>query len=161
MLLWCIATGCLGQYIEELLLCEEEVLPFLPADAKACLMAVARRQVWCLFTRELPFLVCVVLSRADPLLQCLLNNAALDMLVDSNWTSLDVSDSSVTDAALQAALQTTPHLLSLDLTGCVVSQKTVRSLGTWCPQLQVLRIGALRCSTAVLLLGHQCNLAIQ
>ena len=38
-------AGCLGQYIEELLLCGAEVLPSLPPDAKASLLAIARRQV--------------------------------------------------------------------------------------------------------------------
>ncbi|KAL0036758.1 hypothetical protein WJX79_008838 [Trebouxia sp. C0005] len=108
--------GYLGQYIEELLLCGAEVLPFLPPDAKASLLAIARRQG-------------------------LLTDAALAMLVDSSWTSLDISESCVTDAGLQTALQTTPHLSSLDLTGCIVSLKTVRTLGSWCDQLQVLRIG--------------------
>lgn len=70
-----------------------------------------------------------------------MTSGALNLLVDSSWTSLDVSNSSVADTAVQAALQCTPHLLSLDLTGCAVSQRTVRSLGEWCPQLQVLRIG--------------------
>ncbi|KAA6424335.1 MAG: hypothetical protein FRX49_05547, partial [Trebouxia sp. A1-2] len=110
------AAGYLGQYIEELLLCGAEVLPFLPPDAKASLLAIARRQG-------------------------LLTDAALAMLVDSSWTSLDISESCVTDAGLQTALQTTPHLSSLDLTGCIVSLKTVRTLGSWCDQLQVLRIG--------------------
>jgi len=39
------AAGYLGQYIEELLLYGAEVLPFLPPDAKASLLAIARRQV--------------------------------------------------------------------------------------------------------------------
>ena len=38
-------AGYLGQYVEELLLCGAEVLPFLPPDAKASLLAIARRQV--------------------------------------------------------------------------------------------------------------------
>ena len=79
------------------------------------------------------------------LAQGLLTDAALAMLVDSSWTSLDISESCVTDTGLQTALQTTPHVLSLDLTGCIVSQKTVRSLGSWCTQLQVLRIGLFCC----------------
>lgn len=109
--------GCLGQYIEELLLCGQEVLPLLPPDAKACLMAIARRRG-------------------------LLDNKALEKLIDSSLTALDIAHSQVTDAALQNALQTTPNLLSVDVTGCQVSQRTVRSLGTWCPQLQVLRLGS-------------------
>lgn len=71
----------------------------------------------------------------------LIDDHAINLLLDSSWTTLDVADSSLTDRALQAALKTTPHLLSLDLKGSRVSQMTVRSLGTWCPQLQVLRIG--------------------
>lgn len=39
------AAGCLGQYIEELLEVGKEVLPMLPPDAKASLLAIARRQV--------------------------------------------------------------------------------------------------------------------
>lgn len=74
-------------------------------------------------------------------LQRLLDDSALEVLVDSSCTSLDLCDSSVSDHAVQNALQSTPHLMSLDLTGCNVSQQTVRSLGSWCPQLQVLRIG--------------------
>ena len=73
--------------------------------------------------------------------QGLLDSQALEMLIDSSLTALDIANSQVTDAALQNALQTTPNLLSLDVTGCQVSQRTVRSLGTWCPQLQVLRLG--------------------
>lgn len=38
-------AGCLGQYIEELLEAGQEVLPLLPPDAKASLLAIARRQV--------------------------------------------------------------------------------------------------------------------
>ena len=70
-----------------------------------------------------------------------MDSKALEMLIDSSLTALDISYSRVTDAALQNALQTTPNLLSLDVTGCQLSQRTVRALGTWCPQLQVLRLG--------------------
>ena len=140
------AAGYLGQYIEELLLCGAEVLPFLPPDAKASLLAIARRQVCLLVIPCLPNLIAFLLHEPFTFLaQGLLTDAALAMLVDSSWTSLDISESCVTDAGLQTALQTTPHLLSLDLTGCIVSQKTVRSLGSWCTQLQVLRIGLFCC----------------
>ena len=96
----------------------------------------------CLSSPCLPHLIACWLHEPFVFLaQGLLTDAALAMLVDSSWTSLDISGSCVTDAGLQTALQTTPHLLSLDLTGCIVSQRTVRSLGSWCDQLQVLRIG--------------------
>ena len=39
------SAGCLGQYIQELLEVGQEVLPLLPPDAKASLLAIARRQV--------------------------------------------------------------------------------------------------------------------
>lgn len=100
----------------------------------------------CLSSPCLPNLIAYWLHEPfDFWTQGLLTDAALAMLVDSSWTSLDISESCVTDAGLQTALQTTPHLSSLDLTGCIVSLKTVRTLGSWCDQLQVLRIGLFCC----------------
>jgi len=55
------AAGYLGQYIEELLLCGAEVLPFLPPDAKASLLAIARRQVCLLVIPCLPNLIAFLL----------------------------------------------------------------------------------------------------
>ena len=63
------------------------------------------------------------------------------MLTDGSWTCLDLHGSNVTDSGVQKALASTPELLLLDLTGCKVSHQTIRMLGSWCPQLQVLRIG--------------------
>ena len=38
-------TGCLGPYAQALLEHGQEVLPFLPPEAKSALLAIARRQV--------------------------------------------------------------------------------------------------------------------
>ena len=70
-----------------------------------------------------------------------MNDPALEALTDSSWTCLDLYSSNVTDSGVQKALASTPQLLLLDLTGCKVSLQTIRMLGSWCPQLQVLRIG--------------------
>lgn len=74
-------------------------------------------------------------------LQGLLDDSALALLIDSSWTCLDLYGSNVTDSGVQVALANTPQLLLLDVSGCKVSQHTIRKLGSWCPQLQVLRIG--------------------
>lgn len=83
----------------------------------------------------------ILVQTVQSCLQRLIDDSALDLLTDSSWTCLDLSDSIITDSAVQTALGRTPQLLSLDLTGCKVSQQTIRLLGSWCPQLQVLRIG--------------------
>lgn len=117
----------------------------LPMPKLRCWQLLEGRSV-CLLCPCLPNLIACWLREPHVFLaQGLLTDAALAMLVDSSWTSLDISESCVTDAGLQTALQTTPHLLSLDLTGCIVSQKTVRSLASWCDQLQVLRVGLFCC----------------
>lgn len=98
----------------------------------------------------------ILVQTVQPCLQKLLENSALDLLTDSSWTSLDLSDSIITDSAVQTALGRTPQLLSLDLTGCKVSQQTIRLLGSWCPQLQVLRIGWFVVSCLLLVSQEHC-----
>ena len=75
-------------------------------------------------------------------MQKLLDDSALAVLIDSSWTCLDLYGSNVSDSGVQQALGNTPQLLLLDLSGCKVSQQTIGKLGSWCPQLQVLRIGS-------------------
>lgn len=132
-------AGCLGQDIEELLDVGQEVLPLLPPDAKASLMAIARRQVGMWLLRFLLATSSILIVQYY--LQRLLDDSALALLIDSSWTCLDLYGSNVTDSGVQQALANTPQLLLLDLSGCKVSQQTIRKLGSWCPQLQVLRIG--------------------
>lgn len=77
------------------------------------------------------------------LIQGILTDQALQLLVDSTWTSLDVSFSTISDDGLRIAMQSLPNLLALDLTGCRVHPKTLQLLSEHCPQLQVLRLGIL------------------
>ena len=77
------------------------------------------------------------------LIQGILTDQALQLLVDSTWTSLDVSFSTISDDGLQSAMQSLPNLLALDLTGCRFHPRTLQLLSEHCPQLQVLRLGIL------------------
>lgn len=73
--------------------------------------------------------------------QGILTDQALKLLVDSTWTSLDLSFSTVSNASLQEALQSLPNLLVLDISGCKFQPRTLQMLGKHCPQLQILRLG--------------------
>ena len=75
------------------------------------------------------------------MLQGLLRDETLKLLVDSIWTSLDISFSSVTNDGLLYVMKSLPALLHLDITGCYFTTQTLQALSQHCLQLQVLRIG--------------------
>ena len=85
-----ICLGVLAEHLEDLLedpYCCEHILPCLPAEAKACLLAVAR-------------------------LRRLLCDAALCLLADETHTVLDLHGcgEAVSEGAIAAALRRMPHL---------------------------------------------------
>lgn len=114
-----ICLGVLGQHLDELIECGKDVLPLLPAPAKAALLAVAR-------------------------LRRLLSDAALALLADSEHTTLDLHGCGdlVTDAGVCAALRSMPHLRLVDLSTCAVGPASVRALGECCAAVEVLRLGS-------------------
>lgn len=112
----------LGEHLEELLSdpgCAEYVLPLLPAEAKACLLAVAR-------------------------LRRLLCDAALLLLADQGQHILDLRGCGdlLSDSGIRAAIRRMPDLRLADLTSCPVGADTLRALGEACPGLHVLRLGS-------------------
>ena len=68
---------------------------------------------------------------------------ALPALLDSTWTTLDLSGASdLKDSTLHLATQQLPLLKAIDLTGCSkLSAMGYQQLGSSCPQLEVLRVG--------------------
>jgi hypothetical protein len=112
----------LGEHLEELLrdpYCRHDVLPLLPASAKACLLAVAR-------------------------LRALLCDAALLALADEGQAVLDLAGAgaALSDVGIRQALRRMPHLRQVDLTSCPVGAATLRTLGECCPSLELLRLGS-------------------
>lgn len=114
-----ICLGVLAEHLDELIECGEDVLPLLPAPAKASLLAVAR-------------------------LRRLLSDAALALLADCEHTILDLRGCGdlVSDAGVRAALRGMPHLRLADLSSCPVGPVTLRALGEACPAVEVLRLGS-------------------
>lgn len=115
-------AGVLGEHLPDLLEdpdCLQEVLPALPSEAKAALLAVAR-------------------------LRRLLCDAALAALADEGHALLDLSScgAALTEAGICAALRRMPHLRAADLRSCLVGGATLRTLGEACPALEVLRLGS-------------------
>ena len=85
-----ICLGVLAEHLEDLLAdayCCEHILPYLPSEAKACLLAVAR-------------------------LRRLLCDAALLLLADEGQTTLDLHGcgEAVSESGIEAALRRMPHL---------------------------------------------------
>ncbi|KAI7836644.1 hypothetical protein COHA_009529 [Chlorella ohadii] len=117
-----ICLGVLAEHLEDLLedsYCCEHILPYLPSEAKACLLAVAR-------------------------LRRLLCDAALLLLADECQTTLDLHGcgEAVSSGGIEAALRRMPHLRQVDLTSCPVGAATLRVLGQCCPAVEQLRLGS-------------------
>lgn len=120
--LYSFCLGVLAEHLEDLLadpVCRLRVLPVLPSDVKACLLAVAR-------------------------LRRMLSDTALLLLADSGQPVLDLHGCGdlVTDAGIRAALPRMSHLRHVDLTSCRVGAATLRTLGASCPGVEVLRLGS-------------------
>lgn len=115
---------CLGALVEAgleevLAACGEVLLPLLPFDAKAALLAAARLQG---------------LRPPPPLLA---------EFSDPGWTSLDLAglldgDADAKAAAVLAGSRSVRHL---DLTGAVLRPESFLLLASWCPRLQTLAVG--------------------
>ncbi|KAK9837476.1 hypothetical protein WJX81_005159 [Elliptochloris bilobata] len=115
--LYRICLGLLAEHVEEVLELGELVQPYLPADARLTLLAVARRKE-------------------------ILDDAALATLVDGDWTALDVATSAVTHDGLLSALRQLPRLRALDLSWCEnLGPATLREAARLCPSLETLRVG--------------------
>ncbi|PSC77025.1 F-box LRR-repeat 20 [Micractinium conductrix] len=117
-----ICLGVLGEHLGDILedeWCLREVLPALPTEIKACLLAVAR-------------------------LRRLLSDAALAALADAGQAVLDLhgTGAHVSDAGVRAALRAMPQLRRVDLSSCPVGADTLRALGESCPRVEVLRLGS-------------------
>jgi hypothetical protein len=95
------------------------VLPLVPAEAKASLLAMAR-------------------------LQRLLSDATLLLLADQGQDILDLHSCGelLSDGGIRAAIQRMPDLRLVDLRSCCVGGDTLSVLGMACPQLEVLRLGS-------------------
>lgn len=75
--------------------------------------------------------------------QGLVNDGVLAMLVDDEWTILDLGGcDAVSETAFLNTLRSAPRLRALDVSLCVFSAASLRQLPLLCPQLQVLRLGA-------------------
>lgn len=112
-----LCLGSLGEVLPELLEVGTDILPLLPSHCKAALLALARRQG-------------------------LINDGTLAMLVDEEWTTLDLAGcSTVSEVSILSTLYSTPHLRALDVSHCAFSAASLRQLPRLCPQLQVLRLG--------------------
>lgn len=99
--------------------CLRDVLPMLPSEAKACLLAVAR-------------------------VRRLLCDAALAALADEGHTVLDLHDcgDALSEGGICGALRRMPHLRCADLASCGVGGAALRTLAESCPALEVLRLGS-------------------
>ena len=135
-----LAAGVLGDHLEELFrdaYCCHDLLPLLPAAAKACLLAVAR-------------------------LRRLLNDAALLALADEGQTVLDLAGAgaALSDGGIRQALRRMPHLRQADLTSCPVGAATLRALGECCPAVELLRLGSPVTDSASTARWVDANLAV-
>jgi hypothetical protein len=121
----------LALHLEELIDCGDAVLPYLPAECKACLLAAGR-------------------SRG------LLTDQALDLLADEGQELLDLrgGGAAVSDPGIRAALRALPDLRQLDVSGCSVRGDTLRALGSACPALELLRLGTGERSSAACVTNH-------
>jgi hypothetical protein len=71
-----------------------------------------------------------------------LDDRALRLLVDADWSALDVSGCTwLTGDGLLAALRLTPAVRQLDITNCSAGAAVLRALPSLCPRITVLRIG--------------------
>jgi hypothetical protein len=113
-----LALGVVARHVSELAAAlGPDGCGWLPAEAKASLLAAARRR------REL-------------------SDSVLLALADPAHTSLDVSGSRVGGAALLRAAERMPLLRALDVTGCErVSAGCLRKLPAAAPRLALLRLG--------------------
>ena len=142
-------AACLEEVLPELLEIGDSVLPFLPSHCKAALLARAKRLVSLLAmaqrgtasfrpAREPGMYRCMSQS------QDLVDDRALGLLADADWSVLDASDCArLTDDGLLSALRLAPDLRWLDITGCNGSAVVLRALPTLCPGITVLRLGEL------------------
>lgn len=111
------APGLLCEHLGELLDAGDQVLPFLPPEIKASLLAIAR-------------------------LRRLLSDAALLLLADAGQPALDLGGCDyLGERAILVALQRMPDLRWCDLRGCDVGPAVLRALGSACPALELLRLG--------------------
>ena len=116
---------CLGALVEAgleevLAACGDVLLPLLPFDAKAALLAAARLQG---------------LRPPPPLLA---------EFSDPGWTFLDLAgllDDGDADAKAAAVLAGSRSVVHLDLSGAVLRPETLLLLASWCPRLRTLAVG--------------------
>eukprot|EP00887_Chlorella_sp_A99_P006538 scaffold3.g6538.t1 len=113
-------AGVLAEYLEELLEMEaagEGALSLLPPQAKGPLLAAARAR-------------------------CLLTDAALLALADHYGEVLCLRGcGGLSGAAIQQALLRMPHLQQVDVRGCDVGARQLRTLGQACSRVSLLRLG--------------------
>ncbi|MEW5312321.1 MAG: hypothetical protein WDW38_003964 [Sanguina aurantia] len=112
-----LSVSTLGRHVTKFVRCCGK-LDFLPTDVRGCLIAAARKR------KEL-------------------TDALLVPLLDRDITLLDLSGTGISPAVLLAAVAALPRLLSLDLTGLVLSASDWLGIGHSCPLLQLLRLGGL------------------
>jgi hypothetical protein len=111
-----LCLGALAGWLDELVELGDAVLPRLPPDDKAALLAAARRRG-------------------------ALGDAALRLLVDEDHSALDLRGAAASEAAMRAALVAAPRVRYVDLTEANISGDAIRALPRACPALEVLRLG--------------------
>eukprot|EP00803_Ostreobium_quekettii_P004767 evm.model.scf_688.5 EVM.evm.TU.scf_688.5 scf_688:24393-25472(+) len=122
-----LCLGCLGRYISDILGYGEQILPFLPPDVRACLLAIAKRKV-------------------------VLKDEHLGLFLDSSWDRLDLSKcSELSPEALARAAESLPRVVYLDLDGCRVTRAVLEAFAHNCSNVAVLRIGGQFCDGGKLL----------
>ncbi|GLI60327.1 hypothetical protein VaNZ11_002444, partial [Volvox africanus] len=123
-----LVLGFLGRHVDSLVSQLGPHLAPLPADAKACLLCVARRRG-------------------------VLRNRVLLALADEGWTLMDLAGATaLTERALRQALLRSPHLRALDISGLTSPSPTLlRALPDLCPSLELLGVGGCKVQEAAML----------
>ena len=113
-----LCLGCLGLHIPDLVEYGDVVLPFLPTQAKAALLAAARRR------RQL-------------------DDVTLALLADKEYVALDVHGAhpAVTEPGLLRAVACMTDLRLVDCSSIVLSPVGLASLARTCPKIELLRLG--------------------
>ncbi|GMH37510.1 hypothetical protein BSKO_05383 [Bryopsis sp. KO-2023] len=107
--------GVVAKHLDELLEYGEDVLPWLPPDIRASLMAVARRQG-------------------------LVKDETLNLFVDASWVLFDVSGTSLSFGALEKIAEGMAGVRAIDVSDCKLGPQTLAAFARHCPLVEILRL---------------------